>query len=49
MGCQGEIICLKSPANAMDILNYIISNWGLIVTRTGEHVAIVAVAVALAS
>ena len=32
----------------MDILNYIISNWGLIVTRTGEHVAIVAVAVALA-
>ncbi|MDU0340263.1 ABC transporter permease [Bosea rubneri] len=32
----------------MDILNYIISNWGLIVTRTGEHVAIVGVAVALA-
>jgi len=32
----------------MDILNYIIDNWGLIATRTGEHVAIVGVAVALA-
>lgn len=32
----------------MDILNYIIGNWGLIATRTGEHVAIVGVAVALA-
>jgi osmoprotectant transport system permease protein len=32
----------------MDILNYIISNWGLIVSRTGEHLAIVGVAVALA-
>ena len=32
----------------MDILNYIINNWGLIAARTGEHVAIVGVAVALA-
>jgi osmoprotectant transport system permease protein len=32
----------------MDIINYIIENWGLIATRTGEHVAIVGVAVALA-
>ena len=32
----------------MDILNYIIENWELIATRTGEHVAIVGVAVALA-
>lgn len=32
----------------MEILNYIIDNWGLIATRTGEHVAIVGVAVALA-
>ena len=32
----------------MDILNYIIDNWGLIAARTGEHVAIVGVAVALA-
>ncbi|MCA0417640.1 MAG: ABC transporter permease [Proteobacteria bacterium] len=32
----------------MDILNYIIDNWELIATRTGEHVAIVGVAVALA-
>jgi osmoprotectant transport system permease protein len=32
----------------MDILNYILSNWGLIASRTGEHIAIVGVAVALA-
>lgn len=32
----------------MDILNYIFSNWGLIANRTGEHLAIVGVAVALA-
>jgi osmoprotectant transport system permease protein len=32
----------------MDILQYILSNWGLIVSRTGEHIAIVGVAVALA-
>lgn len=32
----------------MDILNYIFSNWGLIISRTGEHLAIVGVAVALA-
>lgn len=32
----------------MDILNYILSNWDLIASRTGEHIAIVGVAVALA-
>lgn len=48
MGCQAGIACSKSRINAMDILNYIILNWGLIVTRTGEHIAIVGVAVALA-
>ncbi|MEN5083034.1 ABC transporter permease [Bosea sp. TWI1241] len=32
----------------MDILNYILSNWGLVASRTGEHIAIVGVAVALA-
>jgi osmoprotectant transport system permease protein len=32
----------------METLNYILVNWPLIVTRTGEHVSIVAVAVGLA-
>ncbi|WP_173088644.1 ABC transporter permease [Devosia sp. 1635] len=32
----------------MDIFQYIIANWSLIVTRTGEHLAIVGVAVGLA-
>jgi osmoprotectant transport system permease protein len=32
----------------MDVLNYIFSHWLLIVSRTGEHVAIVGVAVSLA-
>lgn len=32
----------------MDILQYILSNWALIVSRTGEHISIVGVAVGLA-
>jgi osmoprotectant transport system permease protein len=32
----------------MDVLNYIIANWQLIVSRAGEHASIVAVAVGLA-
>jgi osmoprotectant transport system permease protein len=32
----------------MDIINYIIANWSLIVSRTGEHISIVGVAVGLA-
>ncbi len=32
----------------MDVINYIISNWSLIVSRTGEHISIVGVAVGLA-
>jgi osmoprotectant transport system permease protein len=32
----------------MDVINYIFSNWSLIASRTGEHVAIVGVAVGLA-
>jgi len=32
----------------MDILQYILTNWGLIVSRAGEHIAIVGVAVGLA-
>ncbi len=32
----------------MEILNYIVANWDLIVLRTGEHIAIVGVAVGLA-
>lgn len=32
----------------MDVLNYIVANWSLIVSRTGEHISIVAVAVGLA-
>jgi len=32
----------------MDVINYIFSNWSLIASRTGQHVAIVGVAVGLA-
>ena len=32
----------------MDVLNYIVANWSLIVSRTGEHISIVGVAVGLA-
>lgn len=32
----------------MEILNYVIENWSLIISRTGEHISIVGVAVGLA-
>ena len=32
----------------MEILSYIIANWDLIMVRTGQHIAIVGVAVGLA-
>lgn len=47
-GLHNAANCPMSPSETMDILQYILSNWALIVSRTGEHLAIVGVAVGLA-
>jgi len=48
MGCIMLPTSLKTLRETMEILQYILANWALIVSRTGEHLAIVGVAVGLA-